>query len=240
MKNLGDRRFNGLVGKEYDLFRAVIPHYDEAERKLGVILRSYVKQRPKIIFEALELGFGTGLTTQEVMNADPRIRLTAIDSSPGMLDATSKKLEGYISRKCLSLNLVDISSFLRKNKKKFDAVVSGYVLHNIPGEERERIILGIYDALNEGGIFVNLDVIAPDSLVYHREVLNRQFLNIKTFDRMGMPQLRKEWEKHYKEDASPGRVLKEGVFVNSLRAAGFKEIHRTARWNTDALYWAVR
>ncbi len=50
---------------------------------------------------------------------------------------------------------------------QFDAVISSFVIHHLAHERKRSLYQEIYDMLNSGGIFCNLEYVASESLKQH-------------------------------------------------------------------------
>jgi len=47
--------------------------------------------------------------------------------------------------------------------ERFDAVVSGYAIHHQPDRRKREIFREVFRLLNPGGVFVNIEHVAPES-----------------------------------------------------------------------------
>ncbi len=102
----------------------------------------------------LELGIGTGETTRRVLERHPDARLTAIDSSPRMLE------------RARTAHPVDD---IRAGKLEdplptgpFDLVFSALAIHHLDGDGKRDLFSRIHEALKPGGRFVLADVVVPE------------------------------------------------------------------------------
>lgn len=98
---------------------------------------------------ALDLGAGTGLSTEVILDvAQPRL-LVAVDISTGMLE--------HLKRRCnndtrIVISRMAISQFLTETHSRFDLVVAIGLLHFLP--EPRTAISGVARVLNDRGHFV--------------------------------------------------------------------------------------
>ena len=60
--------------------------------------------------------------------------------------------------------------------EKFDLIISGYSIHHIENEEKQRLYHDIYDLLNPNGIFLNLEHVSSATEVLE-ETFNELFLD---------------------------------------------------------------
>jgi len=66
-------------------------------------LKKHLVHKHKKTITVLELGCGTGYTSKVILDADPRIRLRAIDNDESMLEQAEKKLKKYIKAERVEL-----------------------------------------------------------------------------------------------------------------------------------------
>ena len=103
----------------------------------------------------LELGIGTGETAGRVLGAHPDARLTAIDSSPEMLErARAQFPDADVREQRLQDPLPD---------GPFDLVVSALAVHHLDGPGKQDLFRRIAAALSPGGAFVLADVVVPEN-----------------------------------------------------------------------------
>jgi len=104
--------------------------------------------------EILELGIGTGETARRVLAVHPGARLTAVDSSPEMLE---RAREGFPDA---DLELGRLEDPLPQGP--FDLVVSALAVHHLDGAGKRDLFRRVAGALRHGGRFVLADVIVPE------------------------------------------------------------------------------
>lgn len=102
----------------------------------------------------LELGIGTGETAKRVLAAHPGAKLTAIDSSPEMLERARDAVpEG-------DLHLARLQDSLPEGP--FDLVVSALAVHHLDGPGKQDLFRRVAAVLPPGGTFVLADVVVPE------------------------------------------------------------------------------
>jgi tRNA (cmo5U34)-methyltransferase len=102
----------------------------------------------------LELGIGTGETTRRVLARHPGAALTAIDSSPEMLE------RGRALFPHADLRLSRLEDPLPEGP--FDLVLSALVVHHLDGAGKRDLFHRVADVVRPGGRFVLADVVVPD------------------------------------------------------------------------------
>lgn len=237
MLNMPDDRYSKNI-EEDKLFWQIVPHYNDAQDTITQAIRAEFKDREDIL-NILEIGCGTGITTQKILSAYPKINLTGIDNVDYIAEEAKKRLleEG----RQVNILHADALEYLEgQPSESYEVIVSAIVLHNCPVEYRDQVFKEIFRTLKKGGVFINVDKIAQDDESEHQEALNWQINEFKKFDDLGHPELREKWTKHYLDDEKPGIVLYEKDYINSLTSAGFSEIKNTYRYQMEAAYTAKK
>jgi ubiquinone/menaquinone biosynthesis C-methylase UbiE len=106
----------------------------------------------------LDLGAGTGLLTQRLLTCVGR--MTAVDTSAGMLEQLRKKLGKFRDSLILHHGTIDTLG----GDERFDGIVSSMTLHHI--KEIQKLFGSVYDMLLPGG-FVALADLAPEDGTFH-------------------------------------------------------------------------
>jgi tRNA (cmo5U34)-methyltransferase len=102
----------------------------------------------------LELGIGTGETTRHVLALHPDARLTAIDSSPEMLEQARAT---YPDAELRQSRLEDPLP-----EGPFDLVFSALVVHHLDGAGKRDLFRRLAHVVEPGGRFVLADVVVPE------------------------------------------------------------------------------
>jgi tRNA (cmo5U34)-methyltransferase len=105
--------------------------------------------------EILELGIGTGETARRILDQYPEARLTAIDSSPEMLERARERFPEA------DLHLSQLEDPLPKGP--FDLVVSVLAVHHLDAAGKRDLFPRIGSVLRPGGRFVLADLVVPES-----------------------------------------------------------------------------
>jgi SAM-dependent methyltransferase len=148
-----------------------IKHRDEGESTLLEFV-------PQSACRILDLGTGDGRLLGLVKRAHPETEAVAIDFSPAMLDAATKRFAGDSSVGVVTHNLDNPLPDLGT----FDAVVSCFVIHHLVHERKRALYSEIYQRLNSGGVFCNLEHIASPTAKLHEEFLHAIGYTVETED----------------------------------------------------------
>lgn len=137
-----------------------IPHRTEGE----AVLLAHVPQTVKRI---LDLGTGDGRLLALLKIERPQVKSVAVDFSPTMLNAVRERFAADDTVKIVDHNLdAPLPDF-----GHFDAVVSSFAIHHLEHDRKRQLYAEIFQCLEPGGIFCNLEHVASPT-----ERLHHQFL----------------------------------------------------------------
>ena len=179
--------YNKYSMKKYDddIVRS-IPGHKEFHKKIEQIVRNKLRDGVSI----LELGIGTGLTSEMILRL-VKCDYVGVDFSENMLKGAKKRLNKY----SVKLIKADFSKYVFP--KNIGAVVSVIGLHHQKTDrDKKNLFKKIFKCLNEGGIFIFGDLLTfrdkhkaalNEALHFHRLVENA--MNKKSLI---------EWAYHHK------------------------------------------
>jgi ubiquinone/menaquinone biosynthesis C-methylase UbiE len=234
-----NNRFSGTIGDDYNLFKLAVPHFDELQEEIARIVRSHYELQPSSSHSRIiEIGCGSGETTRRILEAGQNINVLALDNDLAMLEQAKLNLASFGNR--VQLVCGDALTELQKLKKSadFQAVVSGFTLHNLEHAYRKDLIHELVQHLAHDGMYVNADKYAPDNSEAHEKDLSEQIAAFKIFDEVGRPDLRKAWTNHYYEDENTRWT--ESDERSLLRTTGLSEIKIAYRNHMEAIITASR
>ncbi len=128
------------------------------ERMLDAALQSLLELTPRGA-TLLELGAGTGLFTQKVLNTEHFAELHITDGAPAMLEIAQQQLVG--GRVSLHFDMLDFAAPTwadRYTDQRFDAVISSMAIHHVG--DKQQLFAQVFQVLKPGGIFVIADHLA--------------------------------------------------------------------------------
>lgn len=102
----------------------------------------------------LDLGTGTGITAQRVLDVHPNARLVGVDENPDMLAAARRSLPPGADLRVRRLEDPLPSG-------PFDLVTSALAVHHLDGHGKRDLFRRVADVIHPGGRFVLGDVIVP-------------------------------------------------------------------------------
>lgn len=187
-----------------------IPHRTEGES----VLLEFIPQKVERI---LDLGTGDGRLLA-LLRIDRRdAEGIALDFSPTMLAAARERFRNDRKVQVIEHNLDDPLPALGR----FDVIVSSFAIHHCTDERKKTLYSEIYAALSPGGIFCNLEHVAPGTPELHARFLRS--LGITEAD----------------EDPS-NKVVSVEIQLQWLREIGFQDVDCHWKWLELALIGGTR
>jgi tRNA (cmo5U34)-methyltransferase len=187
-----------------------LPHRAEGE---GVLLDHVSVSARRI----LDLGTGDGRLLALLRIDRPESRCVGLDVSKPMLDAAGQRFAGDelvdLRRHDMALPLPAIGTF--------DAIVSCFAIHHLEHERKRALVAEVFERLEPGGVFANLEHVASPT-----ERLHRRF-----YEALGYGP---EWE-----DPS-NRLLDTETQLRWLRETGFEDVDCYWKWLEMALLIGVK
>ena len=138
------------------------PHRDEGESVLWELL-------PPRVTRVLDLGTGDGRLLARLDEQRRFESAVALDFSPTMLDAARARFRGDARVDVVEHNLEDPLPDLGR----FDVVISSFAIHHCRDERKGDLYREVFDALDPGGLFANLEHVASPTTRLHREFYAR-------------------------------------------------------------------
>lgn len=187
-----------------------IPHRTEGE---GVLLE-FIPQKVERI---LDLGTGDGRLLA-LLRIDRRDATgVALDFSPTMLAAARERFRNDDKVEVIEHNLDETLPDLGR----FDVIVSSFAIHHCTDERKRTLYSEIYDALLPGGVFYNLEHVAPATAELHGRFLRS--LRITEAD----------------EDPS-NKLVSVETQIRWLREIGFQDVDCHWKWLELALFGGTK
>ncbi|MCB9359178.1 class I SAM-dependent methyltransferase [Candidatus Woesearchaeota archaeon] len=205
-----------------DIVRA-IPGHKEMHDVIERIARQDLVDCRKI----LELGVGTGITTERIHHAIPEAEYAVVDFSETMLEGARKRLSGEgIDFILGDYSMIDLP---REN----DLIVSVIGIHHQETDDDKKMLFNkIYHALKPDGAFLFGDLFTSrdkrlaaynDAMHYHHMVENAK-------DHGSLA----EWAYHHKYLNALAAIEDQ---ISWLKETGFKEVDAMfKRYNTALIY----
>ncbi|TFG75919.1 MAG: class I SAM-dependent methyltransferase [Thermodesulfobacteriales bacterium] len=134
--------------------RGAVPGTDV---QLGIIA-SIVKGWCPTPSRILDLGCGDGILGRFLLESFSSASGVFIDFSDAMLDAARENLCSTPNTKIIKADFSTPGWIENGEEEKlFDVIISGFAIHHQPDSRKNELYSEIYDLLNQGGIFLNLE-----------------------------------------------------------------------------------
>jgi tRNA (cmo5U34)-methyltransferase len=146
-----DEAFNRTVQYYDEWIRKAVPGYDD----LFTVARELIPFAAHDPIQVLDLGAGTGLFSQQVLEQWPHARFVLYDIAGKMLDVARERFRDYPDR----FRYVTADYRNLDNAGSFDLVISSLSIHHLDDPEKRRLCREVYGVLREPGIFLNIDLI---------------------------------------------------------------------------------
>jgi len=206
--------------KDFFLLDKVYGNFISFQEKIIPILLAYAN-RDKI--EVLELGCGTGITTELILKSRNDIKITTIDISKEMIEFASQTLSSFPNVNFIYSDALEFVTNEQSNS--FDIIVSAYTIHNLTDKYRQKLYTEILRTLKPNGLFINADKFVSDDKEKQIEGLKyRLGTYVDTLIRIEKFELLKEWVTHYIDDQKPEKLLKFDETQNELKQIGFEKV----------------
>ncbi|WCN38803.1 class I SAM-dependent methyltransferase [Aneurinibacillus uraniidurans] len=140
-------KFDEIASKYDEQRKKLIPCFDDFY-SIAVSAAKTANDSPNI----LDVGAGTGLLSDFVMEKYPKASLTLVDISEKMLEMARVRFEKYP-------NVTYIVDDYTKHDftEKFDVVISSLSIHHLTDMEKKNLYERIFSLLKADGVFVNAD-----------------------------------------------------------------------------------
>lgn len=206
-------------------YRAAIPL---AQEQIGVMM-SILKSREQSVERFLDLGCGDGILGAAVLGEYPSAQGVMVDFSDSMLAQAREQLKEYADQLVFENldygDLIWVASV--QSKGPFQAIVSGYSIHHQPDTRKREIYAEIFDLLEPGGWFVNIEHIAPTAQLA-TDLFNHQIVEAyyAIEQRSGGKRTREEMADVYmnRPDQAANKLLSVDLQCEWLREIGYEEV----------------
>ena len=187
--------------------RGQIPHRMEG---YAVVLELLAERVTRV----LDLGTGDGYTLGLVLGARPEAHGFGIDFNPEML----KQARARFEHERASVQIIDhnLDEPLPAQLGTFDVVVSSFAIHHCAPDRQHALYAEVFNALEPGGVFINLEHVDSATPELHTEFL----------DAIGV---------QAQDDDPSNQLVRPEVQLEWLRGIGFTNVDCMWRWRELAL-----
>jgi ubiquinone/menaquinone biosynthesis C-methylase UbiE len=209
-----------LAAKFLDGIRAAIPL---AEEQINVMLKILSYSSPNLK-TFLDLGCGDGIMGRALLSIFPDAKGTFLDFSEYMLKTAEEKLGPFSAgHEFICYDYSEKNWIEKLNGKHFDAVISGFSIHHQPDTRKKEIYKEIFELLNEGGIFLNMEHVSSKS-DWGKNIADNNFIDsLFSFHKdKGIPRELMEKEYHNREEKDANILAPVEEQVKWLDEIGYK------------------
>ena len=132
-----------------------------AAEQIDVLLRT-VRHAVAQVDQLLDLGCGDGILGRMVLGQYAEATGVFLDFSEPMIEAAKKKADLQARPSSFETWQEDWAQSVAHNAP-FDLVLSGLAIHHLPDERKKELYREIFELLKPGGLFLNLEHVAPHS-----------------------------------------------------------------------------
>jgi tRNA (cmo5U34)-methyltransferase len=213
--------------------RVLIPLLDVQED----VLRQLLARHERPIARFLDLGCGAGAMSELLLRELPGSEGVLVDFSEPMLARVGVNLAGYAGRwQAITWDLNDRAWRDALPAGRFDAVVSGLAIHHLPPERKRALFAEVFELLEPGGMFVNMDYVAIDGPL--RGLFDEQMLANAVCAERESGGTRHEHELDLEDDVDRPDTVEDQL--RWLREAGFEQVEVHFKWAEAAIFGGAR
>jgi tRNA (cmo5U34)-methyltransferase len=150
-----DQAFDRTVAYYDSWMRKALPGYGD----IFAIATRVVPFESDAPIRVLDLGAGTGLFSQHVLQKYPKATFVLWDLAVKMLDVAVQRFAEQAGR--FEFVIEDYRNL--RAVEEYDLVISSLSIHHLSDEEKRRLCRQVYAALKAGGAFVNVDQIKGET-----------------------------------------------------------------------------
>lgn len=150
-----DQAFDRTVAYYDDWMQKALPGYDDLF-SVATAVMPFAGDAP---IRVLDLGAGTGLFSQHVLQRYPNATFVLTDVAAKMLEVAEQRFADQADQ--FEFTGGDYRSLQAVGD--FDLIISSLSIHHLTDEEKKRLCQQVYTALKTSGVFVNVDQIKGET-----------------------------------------------------------------------------
>lgn len=236
-----ERLFAGQISAEYEMLKLICPAAAEMSGRVGGVVAG-LPAAPAGCLRVVEIGCGTGITTQALLLARSDLAVKAVDNEPAMLGQARGNLSRFLDEARVDFVEADALSALRDlPAESVDLVASAYTIHNFLDGYRTLVLAEVFRVLRPGGHFVNGDRYGLDDTIEQTRLTQAEARHY--FAALGAIQrydLLEQWIIHLFSDESADHLMRLGPALTRMREIGFDPVDVLFRDGVNALLTAAK
>lgn len=224
---------------DYDLLLSAYTELYKLREKVAETIKQHLDNSKKPII--LEIGCGTGETTEVILKQTANIKIIAVDIDASMISKLNQNLKIFIANGRLKSICQDVFEYIQKlADASFDGLTSSWAIHNFDKNKRNILLHEIYRILKPNGIFVNMDKYVLDSPLEEQKSFNKVVKQLNKISKLGRPDIAELAIRHEDEDRHPEYIMKEKESIKLMQEIGFKNIKILKRINREAVLFCLK
>jgi tRNA (cmo5U34)-methyltransferase len=223
-----------IAGEFLDRRQAVLPLIDVQED----LVRRIFRRRGQDVARVLDVGAGDGAMTELMCSLYPRAQAVLVDFSEPMLARIERRL-GDGGWRAVRADLSMSGWRQELPDGRYDAAVSSYAIHHLTTERKRALFVELFELLEPGGMFVNVDVVAigePLAGLFDEQMAAN---DAAMREAAGEPP-HEHVESDLFDDHEEDRPDPADSQLLWLREAGFKDVDLHFKWAEGAIFGAVK
>jgi len=189
--------------------------------------------------KVMDMVCGDGRVTQELLMMDNKLSATLVDGSEEMLKNAKKRLKSYPELNYVQSTFQELIENNNLNLK-FDLIVSSLAIHHLLTDDKRLLFKYIYNHLNLGGFFLNIDVVRANAdtleewyLILWKEWIKKKETNYNNSTSYShIPQKYKN-----NPDNHPDKLSDQ---LDMLESSGFKNVDCYYKYGIFSIYGGQR
>ncbi|MGK7946688.1 MAG: class I SAM-dependent methyltransferase [Microcystaceae cyanobacterium] len=215
-----------------------------AAEQIDVILR-LIKLTQLQVNSFLDLGCGNGILGKAIYHLFPQAKGYFVDLSDTMIEAAKDNIESDFPQSHFIISDLGQPDWFKslEQVEKFDVILSGFAIHHQPDTRKTEIYQEIYQLLNKGGIFLNLEHIASESPLGEKAFDQLFVDSLYNFhQQQGSQKNREEIDQQYynRSDKTANILAPVDCQCQWLREIGFEDVDCFLKIFEIALFGGIK
>lgn len=226
-----------LVGTFLDDRQALLPLIDVQEE----LIRLLFERHPREIRRFIDVGSGDGASSALLLGVAPAAEAVLVDFSEPMLARAEQRLGASAGRwRAVRGDLSAPAWREALPAGGYDAAISSYAIHHLPAARKRELFAELFELLEPGAMFVNLDVVTIDGPL--RGLFDEQMAANASAAEHGRHGGRTDEQiaEEVLADDSDDRPDSAPDQLRWLREAGFAEVELHFKWAEGAIFGGVK
>lgn len=217
------------------LFNSVARQYDKQREKLIPCFHDFYKIAVENLNpltsspEILDLGAGTGLLSEFILQKYPNAKITLVDLSEKMLEIAKNRFKTHPS---IHIICQDFTTYTVT--KPYDAVVSSLAIHHLEDSDKIKLYNSIFSYLKNQGVFINAEQVSGEDEYFSKFYETRWRYQIENSG-LTPDEINASYERIKLDKRSP--ILAQ---VTWLKNAGFKHVDCLYKYYDFAVLYAKK